>query len=202
MTVLLLQIVYGAEVKRVFAMQRRAEAQLVAVDVSMVEENRKEFAQIASAAASAAVELADALRNKAAEQALPMKRDALLQLADALEKQAKDVMDRANELLRLPGDKVEEPAICCAISSDSSSKGRQQKLDDALTKLKKTMKVRMRLCCCQKSLTVSPSFPGLPGAAAGGLRVGAQRAKVDAGGHHAAAGAALDDGSGGQEAGH
>ncbi len=123
MTVLLLQIVYGAEVKRVFAMQRRAEAQLVAVDVSMVEENRKQFAEIASAAASAAVELADAIRAKAAEQALPVRRDALLQLADALEQQAKDVMDRANELLRLPGDK-----------------GRQQKLDDALTKLKKTMK--------------------------------------------------------------
>jgi hypothetical protein len=47
MTVLLLQIVYGAEIKRVFAQQRRAEAQLINVDVGMVEENRKEFASIA-----------------------------------------------------------------------------------------------------------------------------------------------------------
>lgn len=123
MTVLLLQIVYGAEIKKVFAMQRRAEAKIVDVDVSMVEENRKEFAEIASAAASAAVELADALRAKAGEQVLPQKKDALLSFADALEKQAKDVMDRANELLRLPGDK-----------------GRKEKLQDALTQLKKTMK--------------------------------------------------------------
>jgi hypothetical protein len=41
MTVLLLQIVYGAEVKRIFAMERRANLQVVAVDVDMVEENRK-----------------------------------------------------------------------------------------------------------------------------------------------------------------
>jgi hypothetical protein len=72
------------------------------------------------------VELAELLRGKAAEQALPSKRDALLQLADALEQQAKDVMDRANELLRLPGDKP-----------------RQQKLDDAINKLKKTMQAAL-----------------------------------------------------------
>jgi hypothetical protein len=41
MTVLLLQIVYGAEVKRIFAQKRRAEAQLVDIDINMVEENRK-----------------------------------------------------------------------------------------------------------------------------------------------------------------
>jgi hypothetical protein len=40
MTVLLLQIVYGAEVKRIYAMERRANAQVVAVDISMVEEVR------------------------------------------------------------------------------------------------------------------------------------------------------------------
>lgn len=72
------------------------------------------------------MELAELLRGKAAEQALPSKRDALLQLADALEQQAKDVMDRANELLRLPGDKP-----------------RQQKLDDAINKLKKTMQAAL-----------------------------------------------------------
>lgn len=113
----------GAEIKKIFALQRRADAKLVDVDVSMVEENKKEFANIASAAATAAMELADALRAKADETTMPLKKEALLDFAEALELQAKDVMDRANELLRLPGDKP-----------------RQQKLQDALNKLKKTMK--------------------------------------------------------------
>ncbi len=67
MTVLLLQIVYGAEVKRIFAMERRANLQVVAVSVDDVEENRKRFAETASNAATAAVELADALRARAGE---------------------------------------------------------------------------------------------------------------------------------------
>lgn len=126
MTVLLLQIVYGAEVKKIVALQKKANLAVLAVDVFDVEENKKRFAEMASAAASAAVELADSLRGRANETPLPMKKDALLRLADALEQQAKDVMDRANELLRLPGDPK-----------------RIEKLQDALQKLQKTMKAAL-----------------------------------------------------------
>ena len=43
MTVLLLQIVYGAEVKKIFALQKRAEAKLVDIDVTFEPENKKKF---------------------------------------------------------------------------------------------------------------------------------------------------------------
>eukprot|EP01091_Cochliopodium_minus_P019438 TRINITY_DN8162_c0_g2_i1.p1 TRINITY_DN8162_c0_g2~~TRINITY_DN8162_c0_g2_i1.p1 ORF type:complete len:2047 (-),score=896.61 TRINITY_DN8162_c0_g2_i1:36-6176(-) len=99
-TILLLRIVYGAEIKKIYAQKKKAQENMKLINPELLFTNPKEFAESVSKAAQAANNLAQFLMNKANETNYPMQKEALTNNAQALEKQARAMLNAANEYIK------------------------------------------------------------------------------------------------------
>ena len=100
-TILLLQIVYGAELKRLFASADLTQDSLKKVNPNNMGDPN-DFAARASDAASNANQLAQQLRDK--DEPNPQRRKELDDLADALQDDAEKIIEKTNEFLQDPDD--------------------------------------------------------------------------------------------------
>eukprot|EP01089_Gocevia_fonbrunei_P018916 TRINITY_DN6522_c0_g1_i1.p1 TRINITY_DN6522_c0_g1~~TRINITY_DN6522_c0_g1_i1.p1 ORF type:complete len:664 (-),score=230.95 TRINITY_DN6522_c0_g1_i1:734-2608(-) len=103
-TILLLQIVYGAELKRLFAAADLADDALNKLDANAAGSAPDDFAAKASDAASKANQFAEYLDSKAQDEVRPDKKKKMQQLADDLRDDAQRLIEKANELLADPDD--------------------------------------------------------------------------------------------------
>eukprot|EP01087_Luapelamoeba_hula_P016449 TRINITY_DN505_c0_g1_i1.p1 TRINITY_DN505_c0_g1~~TRINITY_DN505_c0_g1_i1.p1 ORF type:complete len:2168 (-),score=569.75 TRINITY_DN505_c0_g1_i1:84-6587(-) len=122
-TILLLQIVYGAEIQRLFAAAEMARKALNQLDTQEAARKPQEFANAAGEAATRANQLAEYVRAKANDSDNPVLKKQLDDYADALQKDAEDLINEANALLANPSDK-----------------GKQKKFDDVLARTKGDIK--------------------------------------------------------------
>ena len=103
-TILLLQIVYGAELKRIFAAAQATRDKLNALDTKKSKTDPQAFADAAGDVATRANQLAEYLKHKAADEDSPLVKQQLLDSAKELEKGAEDIINTANKILENPDD--------------------------------------------------------------------------------------------------
>lgn len=105
-TALLLKIVYGAEIQRLFEQSERALESLgTAISNSViVQKNPQQFADYASVAASQAAQVAAYGKQFAADEESPVRKKQLMDFGDELIVASDDIITTANRVIANPSD--------------------------------------------------------------------------------------------------
>lgn len=105
-TILLLQIVYGAELKRIFAAAQATRDRLNALDTKKAHTDPQAFADAAGDVATRANQLAEYLKAKANDEDSPLLKQQLLDNAKELETGAENIINTVNKVLENPDDQA------------------------------------------------------------------------------------------------
>jgi hypothetical protein len=114
-TIKLLQIVYGAELKRLFTVADDLLSSLGGLDASVAETDPQAFADKASELASKAAQLAAYVSARAKDEESPILKAELTRQAKALDDKASDLINAVNALLEDPTDPNKRKAVQSAI---------------------------------------------------------------------------------------
>lgn len=114
-TIKLLQIVYGAELKRLFTVADDLLSNLGALDAAQAETDPQAFADRASELASKAAQLAAYVSARAKDEESPILKAELERQAKALDDKANDLIQAVNELLEDPSNPKKRLLVQSAI---------------------------------------------------------------------------------------
>eukprot|EP01121_Diplochlamys_sp_Union-15-3_P000449 TRINITY_DN10407_c0_g1_i1.p1 TRINITY_DN10407_c0_g1~~TRINITY_DN10407_c0_g1_i1.p1 ORF type:complete len:770 (-),score=180.74 TRINITY_DN10407_c0_g1_i1:26-2335(-) len=103
-TIRLLQIVYGAELKRIYAIAEDVETDLNKLNIGNAASNTKAFADHVSNLATQARKCGKLLSDRAKGEEIPAVKTHQLEVASKLIDGAKDIIDAANSYIKSPGN--------------------------------------------------------------------------------------------------
>lgn len=101
-TIRLLQVVYGADLKRLFAVANQVHKGLGEMDLAKAMTDPDNFAEWATALATKANQMATYLEARAKDEQSPVTKAKLEQYAAQLKRMANDLVDKVNDLLDDP----------------------------------------------------------------------------------------------------
>lgn len=110
-TIILLQLVYGAELYRLFACSDLISDSLNRMDSKMATTDPQTFANVAGEAATRANQLAEYVKVKAADTESPMLKAVLTEACQMLQKDADDIINDANHLLQNPDNDAAQKTV-------------------------------------------------------------------------------------------
>lgn len=110
-TIRLLQIVYGADLKRLFAVANQVHKNLGEMDLAKAVDNPDEFAEWATALATKANQMATYMEARAKDELSPVTKAKLTQMSAELKQLAHDLVDNVNDLLDDPTDQAKREAV-------------------------------------------------------------------------------------------
>jgi hypothetical protein len=110
-TIILLQIVYGADLYRLFACSDQTNDTLNRLDTKLAIADPQAFADLAGEAATRANQLGEYVKSKAADTDSPMLQASLAEAADLLQQDANDLIEAANALLQDPNNAKGQQAL-------------------------------------------------------------------------------------------
>ena len=110
-TIRLLQIVYGADLKRLFAVANQVHKNLGDMDLAKSVDNPDEFADWATALATKANQMATYMEARAKDELSPVTKAKLTEYSAVLKTLAHDLVDKVNDLLDDPTDEAKKAAV-------------------------------------------------------------------------------------------
>jgi hypothetical protein len=116
-TIKLLQIVYAADLKRLFAVANAVHKGLGEMDCAKALTSPDDFAEWATALATKANQLASYLQARAKDEASPVTKEKLDEFAVVLKRLARELVDKVNDLLEDPESSVKRTE-CEKVSKD------------------------------------------------------------------------------------
>jgi hypothetical protein len=110
-TIILLQIVYGADLYRLFACSDQTNETLNRLDIKLAVSDPQTFANLAGEAATRANQLSEYVRAKAADTDSPMLQASLAEAAAMLQQDSNDLIEAANALLQDPSNEANQKKL-------------------------------------------------------------------------------------------
>lgn len=110
-TIRLLQIVYGADLKRLFAVANQVHKNLGEMDLANAVDNPDDFAEWATALATKANQMATYMEARAKDELSPVTKAKLTEMSVELKHLAHDLVDKVNDLLDDPTDEAKKAAV-------------------------------------------------------------------------------------------
>lgn len=110
-TIILLQLVYGAEIYRLFACSDMTLDSLNRMDTKVATEDPQTFANVAGEAATRASQLAEYVKARAADTESPILKATLTEVALMLEQDSDALINDANNFLQNPDNDSAQKAI-------------------------------------------------------------------------------------------